>query len=100
MMGEVEQKLLHAEQNVRFSKHIELYQLANEPAHLEFGLNLNLILFPNLPSEILFQHGTKLDWNVRHARRQSCYKTSIKWKKVGSISVHGEESFNQTFCSA
>ena len=49
MVREVEEQLLHAKENVRLGEHVEFDQLAQEAADLQLGLNVDLVLFTNVP---------------------------------------------------
>jgi hypothetical protein len=52
MMREIEEQLLDAEEDVRLGKHAEFDQLAQEPANLQLGLDVDLVLLPNMPPAI------------------------------------------------
>ena len=53
VMGKVKEELLDAKEGVYFGEDLELGHLANEPADLQLGFNVDLILLPDMPSEIL-----------------------------------------------
>ncbi len=49
MMREIEEQLLDAEEDVRLGKDAEFDQLAQEPANFQLGLDVDLVLLPNMP---------------------------------------------------
>ncbi len=49
MMREIEEQLFDAEEDVRLGKHVEFDQLAQEPANFQLGLDVDLVLLPNMP---------------------------------------------------
>ena len=53
VVGEVKEELLDAEERVHLGEHLELGHLPDEPADLQFGLNVDLILLPDVPPEVL-----------------------------------------------
>ena len=53
VVGEVKEELLDAEERVHLGEHLELSHLPDEPADLQFGLNVDLILLPDVPPEVL-----------------------------------------------
>ena len=53
MVGKVEEELLYAEEGVHFGEDLELGHLTDEPADLELGFDVDLILLPHMPSKIL-----------------------------------------------
>ena len=53
VVGKVEEKLLYAEEGVDFGEDLELGHLPDEPADLQLGLDIDLILLPHKPSEFL-----------------------------------------------
>ncbi len=78
MVREVKEKLLQAEQALCFGKHVKFDQLADEPAHLQLGLDFHLVFFPHLPSEFLFQILTQICRNVRDEGMKCGNESSIK----------------------
>ena len=52
MIGEVKQKLFDAEQCVSLGEHSKLGQLSDEPADLQLGLNVDLVLLPHMPPAV------------------------------------------------
>jgi hypothetical protein len=50
VVGEIEEQLLDAEENVRLGKHVKLDQLAQEAADLQLGLYIDLVLRAHVPS--------------------------------------------------
>ena len=53
VVREVEEKLLDTEQDVGLAEHLELDHLADEPADLDLGLDVDLVLFPDVPAKVL-----------------------------------------------
>ena len=52
VIGEVKQKLFDAEQCVSLGEHSKLGQLSDEPADLQLGLNVDLVLLPHMPPAV------------------------------------------------
>ena len=78
MVRKVKEKLLQAEQALGFRKHVKLDQLADEPAHLQLGLDLHLVLFPHLPSEFLLQILSQISRNVWDEGMKRGNESSVK----------------------
>ena len=55
VVGEVKEELLDAEERVHLGEHGELGHLADKPADLQFGLDVDLIFLPDVPPEVLLQ---------------------------------------------
>ena len=60
VVGEVENELFEAEESVSLGELAELGKLADEPADLELGLDVDLILLADLPPELLLEEGGEL----------------------------------------
>ena len=57
VVGKVEEELLYAEEGVDFGEDLKLGHFSDEPADLQLGFDVDLILLSDMPSKIL-----KLNW--------------------------------------
>ena len=53
VVGKVEEELLYAEEGVHFGEDLKLGHFSDEPADLQLGFDVDLILLSYMPSKIL-----------------------------------------------
>lgn len=94
-MGEIVQQNLQAVQRLDLGVQVKLDQLPDEPDHLYLGLDVDLVLLPDVVLEVLPQHLAQLVAHLGHGGVEYGDETSVERQQVQAGAVHAEQRPHQ-----